>query len=535
MKFPCWMQAQLALALAFVVTHCGPKPGAKGPSGNGMGNAEKAFSQAAATYGIPVRYLMAVGYLESHLTAEPATAAYEAPSAGAEPALHGTILTQTAFGLPFQTLGLDPGQDSARDLATQIDSYAKWLSSQLQQGNVRLPSDPKTSEDRFYWIENISLLQRKGVAQRRNVQIVFARELISVLNKGFIWQDPQDGAMVKLDPEPTPLSPETFPANARNWFQLSELDAQLYIATYLPLVTVPSGEVKNKPKRVEVIHCPMSLSACLELQTRGDESESRLAAHYIVPSDKSIFSKSLQVADHSEALVVTNGRGENVTIQDAILVMLTGDSGRPHKGRRVPALPTWFSDGQLRAMGQIINDVCTLLSQRDADVKREECMNPRGERGVKFRSINEHGDYQWGDIPDFDTTIFEAYVRSPSGLGAEVAFELEPGKKFFNAGENLSLTLVFDPQARTVEIERLTRCENGRVIWEPVRTKQMRNERRLNFQESYFDAGPNQNGEQFFRARVYGKDTRLLGWSITPALLRGYEEGKAFASEKFCH
>jgi len=356
-----------------------------------------------------------------------------------------------------------------------------------------------------------------------------------VLNKGFLWQDLKDGAMVKLEPEPTPLSPETFPTNARNWFQLSELDAQLYVATYLPLVTVPSGEVKNKPKRVEVIHCPMSLSACLELQTRGEESEARLAAHYIVPSDKSIFSKSLQVADHSEALVVTNNQGQNVTVQDAIIVMLTGDSGRLQKGKRQPALPTWFSDGQLRAMGQIINDVCTLLSQRDPEVKREECMSPRGDRGVKFRSFNANGDYQWGDIPDFDATIFEAYVRSPSGLGAEVAFELDPGKKFFNAGENLSLTLVFDPQARTIEIERLTRCESGRVIWEPVRTKQLRNERRLSFQESYFDSGPNQNGEQFFRARVYGKDTRLLGWSITPALLRGYEDGRVYASEKFCH
>jgi hypothetical protein len=516
------------------VQGCGPKAGSKGPAGNGAGQVEQAFTKAARDYGIPVRYLMAVGYLESHLSSDPATATYASltdPHASVD---RGTVMTQTAFGVSTLTLGLDPAQEASRLLETQIDAYAHWVSDRLKSANVSLPQDPKTAEERFYWIENLALLQRKGVAQRRNVQIVFANELIATLNRGFLWQDPRDSAMVRLEPESTPLSQASFPANARNWLQLSELDAQLYTATYLPLVTVPSGEVKNKPKRVEVIQCPMSLSACLELQTRGDDSEIRLAAHYIIPADKTIFNKSLQVSNHNEALVVTNLRGENVAVQDAIVIMLTGDSGRPIQGQRSPALPTWFSDAQLRSMGQVINDICTLLSQKDSEVKREECMSIGGEKGIKFRGQELRDDYRWGDIPDFDPTIFEAYVRSPSGLGAEIAFEVDQGKKYISAGENLSLTMLLDPQARTVELERLSRCQSGRVVWEPVRTKQIRNDRRITFQESYFDAGPNKNGEQFFRVRVYGKDTRLLGWSITNVLLRGYEEDLASASEKFC-
>lgn len=525
----CW-----SLALTSSLVSCGSKSGSKGPKGNEAGRTEKAFSKASKEYGIPIRYLMAVGYLESHLSSKPATASYASLTDASQTVAKGTILTQTAFGIPFATLGLDSAQESSHNLETQIGAYARWLAGELKSGNVTLPPNPHTPEEHFYWIENLALTQRKGVTQRRNVQIVFARELIGTLNHGFIWQDPQDGALLRLDPEAKPLSPDTFPPNARNWLQLSELEAQLYVATYLPLVTVPSGEIKNRPKRVEVIHCPLSLSACLELQTRGTESEIRLAAHYIIPADKTVFSKSLQVADQGEALVVTDRRGENVTIQDAIVIMLTGDSGRPDEGKRLPAFPTWFSDAQLRTMGQVINDVCTLLSQRYEDVKREECMGFGGEKGIRFRHHAGGEAYLWGDIPDFDRTIFEAYVRSPSGLGAEVAFDFDQGKKYVGAGETLSLTLVFDPQARTIEIERLSRCEGGRVIWEPVRTKQVRNERRFALEEAYFDAGPNQNGEQFFRARVYGKDTRLIGWTITPALLRGYEEGPAFASEKLC-
>ncbi len=529
----------VGVSLALVTFGCGKKSKGGGGGGAATGKVEDAFLTAASETDIPVRYMMAVGYLESRLAPQNATSNYVSIGHEDEPVARGTLLTQTAFGLTFEQLGLDPAKDQSELLETQINAYALWLRSKIDGAELALTADPVKPGDQFDWIRNLALLHRQGLDQRRNVQIVFAKELIEILNQGFVWQDPRNGEQLIFDKEEIKIdvNDDGFPKNGRNWLALGDLPdaAEIYTATYLPLATVPTSGPVNLPGRVEVIHCPLTLSACLELQTRNEESDIRLAAHYMIPQDRTIFSRVLQVAQHKEVVILTNSKGEDVPVQDAVVVMLVGNSGRSVSGARNPAIPTWFTDRQLRAMAQVVNDVCTLLSQRKNEpVNRDECMSSSGDRGVKFRHQAESEEYRWGDIADFDATIFDAYIENPSGLSTEVAFEFDGDERRFEAGEGIPLTVLFDTTARTVELERLNRCPSGKVVWEPVRIDQVRAEKSVTFEEVYHDSGPNRNGDQFFRARIYAKDGQLTGWSIDQVFLEGFEPDPAFASEKYC-
>jgi hypothetical protein len=372
------------------------------------------------------------------------------------------------------------------------------------------------------------------MTQRRNVQILFARELMETLNKGFLWQDPTTDQLLTLPPEPVPLQVDSFPINGRNWFKLTELESELRLATYLPLVTVPSGVNRDQPRRIEVIHCPLSLSACLELQTRSEESQVHLAAHYLIHNDKAILSRAIQVADHSESMTLTDPSGNSVPHKGSVILMLVGASGRITKGVRNPALPTWFNDAQLRNLGQLINDLCTLFSQKDPGFSREDCMGIGGERGVRFHSQGSSEEYTWGMIADFDPTIFDSYIKNPSGLGSEVAFDPQVGQTPTVAGQEIPFKLHFDNESRMLEIERLSRCSDGKVLWEPVRHLQVRGQTDATIKESFFDSGPNRDGGQFFRVRIYAKDAKLLGWATQKVGLTRYEADPYYASEKLC-
>jgi hypothetical protein len=523
------------------VASCGPSKKAGNGEGAKPAPVEAAFSLSARQGGIPVRFLMAVGYLESRLTPQNATANYVALDNATDPVARGTVMTQTAFGQTFEALGLDPAMEDSQALEVQIRAYSEWVRTQV--ASLNLPANPRTPEEKFYWIENLANLQRRGITQRRNVQILFARELIRVLNEGFVWQDPRDGSKIALDPETPPIDIEKFPENGRNWLTMVELDSQVGLsASFLPLASASwDDEFENVPRRIEVIHCPLSLSGCLELQSRGAESDIHLAAHYVIPAfvqspkEKDIINKVVQIAEHKKALILTNNRGESYPVTDAIVIALVGNSGRLVAGERQPAEPTWFSDRQLRFLGQLVVDLCQYMSQKTPEaVRYEACIATTGDLGVQFRHQGDSEEYRWGDIPDFDRNIFEAYIRSPNGLGTEVAFEFDRSRREFRAGETVSFNVLFNAIAQQVKVERLARCRDGTTVWELVSNDDVRGKTRLPFQKVFFDGGPNRNGEQFFRARVYGQDSRLIGWHVNKVALRDYEKEPRFASEEYC-
>jgi hypothetical protein len=540
-------------ALSLVGWGCGKKAGSSGGGGAKVGQVEAAFNAAAHATGVPVRFLMASAYLESRLSPENATAHYVSTNGEGAPISRGTSLTQTAFGLTYETLGLDATKAASATLEIQIEAYAKYVAAQTQ--GLNLAASPHTDEDKYYWVANLADLHRSGFkrdgqSERRNIQVVFAHELLQILNEGFVWQDPNNGEKLELTKESPKLDIAHFPADGQKWFGLTEDAGQIFTAAYVPLVTVPSGDLENHPKRVEVIHCPLSLSACLELQNgMGDQDdEVHLAAHYVIPNEDSltdtddgapqapIFSKKvLQVANQKEVVILTDKLGVHQPVDDAVVVMLTGNSGRLVNGTRDPALPNWFNDQQLRSMGQVINDVCTLLAQNDpANVSRDQCMATSGDNGVQFRHQDSAEEYRWGDIPDFDPTIFQAYLASPGGLGTEVAFQFAGGKKRFNKGEAIPLTILFNSTVKTVELERLVRCQNGQTAWAVVSNQDIRGDKKLAIVEHRFDAGPNRNGEQFYRAKVYGMDGTLIGWSIDRVVLATFDKDPVLVPNSTC-
>jgi hypothetical protein len=534
----------IATLTAVGLINCGDKPG-QGPGGRPIGKVETAFIAASQATGVPVRFLIAAGYLESRLVPTIATSNYV--SEDDSEVARGTVMTQSAFALSQETLGLDPTKPASATLVVQIEAYARWLAAKFKESGLALTASPRTQEDKFYWIENLALLHRKGADQRRVVQVMFARELIAILNEGFVWQDPASGETLTLDKETPPIDVEAldFPQSGKNWFKLTPGPGEIEDTPYFKLASSSNTEVINEARRVEVIHCPLTLSACLELQTRSRDSDAQvgsyvyLSAHYAIPSDFEIYKparmQALQVAPLTAAITITDSAGESVAIQDAIVIMLTGNSGRTVGGTRQPAVPTWFRNNQLMAMSSLINDICTRLSERETNpVNREECMKPEGERGVRFRNQGTSEDYRWGDIADFDDTIFNAYVRNPGGLSDEIAFELARGNREFQADADIPLTVLFNSSAREVHIERLSRCQGGKLVWETVANRPVRGTNREVFAEGYFDSGPNGDGEQFFRARVYGKDTKLVGWAIEQVYIKNYEKEPKFASEKSC-
>jgi hypothetical protein len=519
---------------------CGSKPSGGGGGGAPVGRIESAFLKAASENKIPVRVLMATGYLESQLVPQIALANYVSIGSD-EPNARGTLITETAFAQTFATLGLDPAKAESQTLEVQIGAYAKWLRGRIDEAGLSLNANPKERDELFYWIQLIAKVQRNSLEGRQNVQVLFAKELIEVLNTGFTWQDQRlekgSGETIRFQPEQREIKYSDFSQAGQNFFNLTELKGRFYGATYLPLATVAPSDFVNKPRRVEIIHCPLSLSGCLELQTRNEESDVHLAAHYVIPQDQTVFSEIIQVADHHEAVIVTNSNGEDIPVTDAVVIMLVGNSGRNISGKRIPANPTWFTYHQLTLMSFAVDGICSLLekdSTNGVTVVREECMSPEGDKGVRFRSQGASEEYRWGDIADFDRSIFEAYFRNKSGLKQSVAFEFPNRNRVFQAGQNIPLLMHVGPDANDLTVERLARCHSGKVVWVTIRNRQVFGETKVSLNEILHDSGPNDNGEQYFRMRVYGRDGLLTGWSVDKVFLTNYKNKNLFASEEQC-
>jgi len=511
---------------------CGKKKSGSSP-GPSVGPVERVFQAAASENGVPVRYLLAAAWVESRLAPARSSTPYVNPSDQTDQVFKGLRLSQTAFGLTQEQLGI-AGQENAETLSVQVGAYAALLKSRVE--SLRLNRSPSTPEDKFQWVWEIAQMHRDGLTGRRNVQIVFAHELIAALNQGFIWQDADTGEVVTLQKETPGLKIQDFPVDRQALFQLDTMSGQVRRAEFMHLVN-PSGggQVRNEPQRIEVIHCPLTLSACLELQTKAQGDEVHLGSHYVIPEDPregAYVDRALQVAFHDEVVSLTGTDGKFRTVQDAIVVTLVGNSGRYVQGKRIPAAPTWMGANQLRLLGGLINDVCARLAT-DNGVDFNACISTGGANGVRFR--NPAGeDYRWGDIPDFDETIFKAHIASGGALQDATAFEFAGERRQFQAGQQINLTLRFGPRAKLIELETLVRCADQRVVWAPEATKEVisTTKRTIEVVKNY--AGPNDNGDHFFRARILGANGEVIGWAVDRVYLTNYDVTGHVAPSKYC-
>jgi len=487
------------------------------------------FSKAAGDHKLPKRMMVATAWLESKMTSTKASSYYLNSDTGEYDTQKGVLLAQTAFGISREKLGLTESE-TPDSLDVQIDAYGAWISGVIAE-EVDLDASPKSAGEKFDWIWQIARAHREGAAYSRNVRVIFAKELIEVLNEGFTWQDPVNGEILEFPKENPQLLLEDFGPDVQNLFNLTTQRPEIDSATYLRLGRVNSDTIENKANHIEVIHCPLSLSACLELQNQEIDDEIRLEAHYIIPQNGDLVPEPLQVAKHKNAVRITNSKGITTRISDAIVVMLVGNSGRMVNGYRDPANPRWLTKWQLQRMGDIVNDVCLNLKENNG-VKVEDCMDLN--RGVRFHEQGASEAYRWGDIADFDSLIFSAYILNPGGLQGDTAFEFPGNKLQYEAGASIPIRVLFRPAVRFVEMERLVRCPDKKLVWAPIASEDVRSQTVFSFNKKFFDSGPNSNGNQFFRAKVYDASGELLGWDTAQIYLKNFEKESSTVTPKTC-
>lgn len=512
-----------ALSLMACLGACGTEKAKPKPQGRSYGHVELSFIKAAQDSQIPVRILLAVGMTESSLTPNKQSASYPG-------LVLGSSLTETAFGVSRKKLGFKEGEGDT--LQVQVDAYAKWVRANFDAKKIALKPSPASPAEMYDWIWQLAQLHRDSQGDRRNVRILFAMELIERLNKGDMWQDPETGEILTLPKEPNPITVEKLTAEIQQTMTLTTEEGPFPTARYFEPTIIRADDRKNKPTHIRVIHCPLSLSACLEIQNPTQEEDKiRLGAHYVIPSEYSISAdlaiskKVLQVAQHKDVLEITNNQGNPESVQDAIVVMLVGDSGHYVAGKRVVANPKWFTDEQLKKLGIVVKNVCSLIKVMNPDVDVNKCLTPGIPGGVRFLHQDRSEQYQWGDIPDFTESIFYAYIRNPQGLPGSAVFEFPDATKIYGAGQSIPFRVRFLTGAASVAVDRADRCLDGRIIWTNVQTVDViRNSNSQPFEIMRYYKGPNGNGQHFLRTMVYNVDNSLAGWAIDSFYLRGYDK-----------
>lgn len=479
--------------------------------------AEKAFMNAARTYKIPVRFLVAVGYVESNLSPSSATTIYANSPLGPQGG-------ESAFGISRSQLGVPPGQ-TGDILELQIEAYSRWIISQLPNG---LSDNIQSDEDKFNWIWSLAALHRENDA----TSSLFAKELIETLNQGFHWIDPKSGDVIQFPAEEPSIDIENLRDVSRNHLRIMSLTRTSPVDSARVLVL--SGQhnygQKQAPRGIQVVHCPFSFSSCIEMQHYdGKESKDfHLGAHFVIPQSPSLSEWPLQLTRYDDAVPQLDTNGELSLSTEKVTIMLTGLSGKMVSGIRTPASPSWLSPWQLQRMGELVRDICDMLvleyEDSDNPLSRGECMEISNTgTGFSYQKMDE--PFYWGAISDFDPSIFTSYIFHSDQFSGKTVFEYPLKKQIFSKNEPISLNLTFGLRAKSIHFEQLVRCkENNRVLWTTSSQEQVRSKVNFLFEKQVYDAGPNYNGTHYIRAKVYGESGELIGWDLATVYLSDYEE-----------
>lgn len=513
------MKMPLFIFLLILAASCGEKRKESATSSKAQGPVERMFVETALRYNIPVRFLLGVAMMESNMTSNRSSANYQDQSQSLS-----ISLGETAFGLSYKKLGI-PEDPANHTLQIQLESYARLIKSSMESKGLNLPVQPSQAADKFEWIWHLAQVHRGGLDSRRNIQVVFALELMDFLNHGHTWQDLSTGEVIELTKENPAFEVENFPNHVRDSLKLFTAPSDIYAAEYFELTYQRPNDARNVPDHIRVIHCPFTLSACLEMQNPLEEADGvRLNAHYIIPQTPDLVKKPLQVAQHEQVLFLTDNEGIPESVQDAIVVMLVGESGRYVEGTRLKAKPTWFTKYQLNQMGTIIRNLCPIIKQMNSAVDVEKCIKPGLNGGVFFRHQGNSDEFQWGDIPDYDESIFWPYIDRPDSLEGGVSIEFNSPQKIYAADREIVLKMRFRREAAKIILQQAERCSNQKLIWTVLQNKRVRNATESYFGFTLYYQGPNGNGEQFLRAMVYDIEGKLLGWGIEDLVLTNYSE-----------
>ncbi|MDA9951481.1 hypothetical protein N9D31_02785 [Oligoflexaceae bacterium] len=524
-----------SLCLALFAIGCGSKKSGGGGNSDGSGEINNSFALAASQNRIPLDLLKAVAFYESNMSPESSSVPYLNTGSKEDRRNLGFSLAETAFGISKADLQIAKEKDSST-MSAQVDAYAKWIREGIEdvdQMNVNLSSP----EDYSAWILELARLHRGEDGDGRYVQSVWANELIDVLNQGRTWQNFEGTEKIELLPANPPIDKDDFPIETQPLFQLSTSQGEIFTSQMFPLYQHPTT-LPNAPNHVKIIHCPLSLSACLEIQNLKSNGDSaRLRAHFVIPPYESNNNGTerqfaYQVTPMAYAVELTNAQGDLQEVSDAVVIMLTGKSGRYVKGQRLYANPAWYTPRQLQILGSVVKDVCQKLSQESDQVNALECRTPGSARGVQFLAQGPFDPtYKWGDIPDFEPTIFETYITANDSItDGEAKFEFQNRSKRYHAMHKFDYSVRFPRQARAVQIERAIRCPGGKIVWAPLTGAAVQSKNSYMFTSEIHDGGPNGNGETYLRARVYDERNELLAWTVDKIFLYNFDpESKAIA------
>jgi hypothetical protein len=505
----------LLFSIAILTQQCGSGGGKSGGKAPAPNLTEAMFKNAAETHQIPMKIIQTVGLHSSNLNTAPSSAPYFQVAGDSTLRSLGFQMSETAFGVSASTLGIK-GAD-AKKLDVQVNAYAKWLAKNLKS-IPGLKANPVSSNDTFLWLWEISRLQ---VSSDRNIRGIWVRDLMKLMSEGRVWQ--HSGSSDTLTLAPSPIDEASLDPQFQALLRLDDDLSDINSARRLELVSEGINTLENSPRRVHVIHCPLSLAACLAIQDQSTESIVRLGAHYIIPQDETLVPRPIQIQDHERRVQITSADGTVKDINDAVIVMLVGNSGRYVEGVRTTADPTWFTPWQLKKLGSVIKGICSNLSQRYAEVSMSRCTSTSDPRdGVLFYQRGDRPTYRWGEIPDFEKSLFATYVRNTdANVQSEVNFEV-PDRPF-PAGSDIVMNTRFSPRTSWIRLQRAVRCVDQQLVWDTVRTDPIRGQLTWPLRISIWDSGPNGNGQQFMRVLVYGEKNELLGWSIKKIQLTNFD------------
>ena len=125
----------------------------------------------------------------------------------------------------------------------------------------------------------------------------------------------------------------------------------------------------------------------------------KLEAHYVVPANHDVLGGPVQIARHTRAVKLTDHQGNHRVVDNAVVVMLVGSSGRLDEGYRIDANPRWLGKQQIVDLTSIIGSVCQLFV-REGSSTLDDCLSiavdrPRKERELLFQKPIG-ASYRWG-------------------------------------------------------------------------------------------------------------------------------------------
>lgn len=491
----------------------------------------QAFSNSAADYEIPEEILLAVSYLESNMTHAPSFVTYETTHVG-------TRVGETAFGISANRLG----QKSIDDISTfpsQVRAYAEFVRSELESNNIQLPNRFQSIEDKMSWMWEIAKIQRQGNIYDTNLRSLYVLELIDVLNSGFTWRSPATNENISLRPQEPKIDRNVLTYPQQRLLNLKTSVAQVYQAQWFyPVEPQNDSEASNRPEKILVIHCPFSLSACLEIQNQSAEqsgNDAVLQAHYIIPANNSVIDYPLQIMHHHRQALLVDEHGTVQPHDDKIVIMLVGNSGRLTDNVRFPALPTWQSIFQLEWLGHIVRELCL----NHLGIKDEEQVNAcrdikSPDSRVEFR-LNAGNGIMWGAVPDFDTSIYASYAHSIKKIKTALVYpdrvrHKVKTRKSYASGENIRIA-ISNVGRHYYVLERLVRCNEQQLSWVVLNQGEASGKQEYNLR--FYDGGANNDGTQFIRTKVYRKD-KLVSWSIDSIMINNFNKDSTSSYYEEC-